>query len=62
PREIRGPLWETLTCIICLLTGADYFMLLHPTSMGVLKDIRDYLFTEPNPSIDGALEWVSAKL
>ncbi|MEM2234491.1 MAG: CO dehydrogenase/acetyl-CoA synthase subunit delta [Desulfurococcaceae archaeon] len=62
PREIRGPLWETLTCIICLLTGADYFMLLHPTSMGVLKDIRDYLFTEPNPSIDGALEWISAKL
>ncbi len=62
PREIRGPLWETLTCIICLLTGADYFMLLHPTSMGVLKEIRDYLFAKPNPLIDGALEWVSAKL
>ncbi len=62
PREIRGPLWETLTCVICLLVGADYFMLLHPTSMGVLKEIRDHLFAQPSPSIDRALEWVSAKL
>ncbi|MEM4502455.1 MAG: CO dehydrogenase/acetyl-CoA synthase subunit delta [Ignisphaera sp.] len=63
PKEIRGPLWETLTCIICLLAGADYFMILHPLTMRVLKSIREYLFSEPKPrDPEKALNWLSAKI
>ncbi|MEM1645809.1 MAG: CO dehydrogenase/acetyl-CoA synthase subunit delta [Ignisphaera sp.] len=63
PKEIRGPLWETLTCIICLLAGADYFMILHPLTMKVLKSLREYLFLEPKPKDpEKALNWLSAKI
>ncbi|MEM1525868.1 MAG: CO dehydrogenase/acetyl-CoA synthase subunit delta [Ignisphaera sp.] len=62
-KEIRGPLWETLTCIICLLAGADYFMILHPLTMKVLKSLREYLFSEPKPKDpEKALSWLSAKI
>lgn len=63
PKEIRGPLWETLTCVICLLAGADYFMILHPLTTKVLKAIREYLFSEPKPKDpEKALNWLSAKI
>lgn len=63
PKEIRGPLWETLTCIICLLAGADYFMTLHPLTVKVLKSVREYLFSEPKPrDPEKALNWLSAKI
>lgn len=63
PKEIRGPLWETLTCVICLLAGADYFMILHPLTLKVLKTLREYLFSEPKPrDPDKALNWVSSKI
>ena len=63
PKEIRGPLWETLTCIICLLAGADYFMILHPLTIKVLKALREYLFSEPKPKDpEKALNWLSAKI
>jgi len=63
PKEIRGPLWETLACVICLLAGADYFMILHPLTMKVLKALREYLFSEPKPKDpEKALNWLSAKI
>lgn len=63
PKEIRGPLWETLTSIICLLTGADYYMLVHPLTVKTMKSIREYLFSEPKPKeLEKALSWLSTKL
>ena len=63
PKEIRGPLWEALTCIICLLTGADYYMILHPLTVKIIKAIREYLFAEPKPKDpEKALNWLSSKL
>lgn len=63
PKEIRGPLWETLTSTICLLAGADYFMLLHPLTLKTMKTIREYLFSEPKPKEpEVALNWLSRSL
>jgi len=63
PKEIRGPLWEALTSIICLLTGADYFMLVHPLTVKTMKTIREYLFSEPKPKDpEKALDWLSKAL
>jgi len=63
PKEIRGPLWETLTSLICLLAGADYYMLVHPLSVKVMKAIREYLVSEPKPSDpEKALDWLSKAL
>ncbi|MEM1549135.1 MAG: CO dehydrogenase/acetyl-CoA synthase subunit delta [Candidatus Methanomethylicia archaeon] len=62
PREIRGPLWETLTCIICLLAGADYFMTLHPTTVKTLKEMREYLSSKGKRIFEEAADWVSLKI
>ncbi|MEM2137403.1 MAG: CO dehydrogenase/acetyl-CoA synthase subunit delta [Candidatus Methanomethylicia archaeon] len=62
PKEIRGPLWETLTCIICLLAGADYFMNLHPTTVKTLKELRERMFSPPSPINEKIMDWVSSKM
>jgi CO dehydrogenase/acetyl-CoA synthase, delta subunit len=63
PKEIRGPLWETLTSLICLLAGADYYMLVHPLTVKTMKAVREYLFSEPKPKDpERALDWLSRSL
>jgi acetyl-CoA decarbonylase/synthase complex subunit delta len=63
PKEIRGPLWETLTSLRCLLTGADYYMLVHPLTVKTMKAVREYLFSEPKPKDpEKALDWLSRSL
>lgn len=62
PKEIRGPIWETITGLATLLAGADYLMMMHPFSIRTLKDIVDFLLRgEPAESGD-VLDWVSAKI
>ncbi len=43
PREIRGPLWESITAISSLLAGADLFMMLDANAIGATKLIIDEL-------------------
>ena len=63
PKEVRGPLWETLTSLICLLAGADYYMLVHPLTVKTMKAVREYLFSEPKPrEPEKALDWLSKSL
>jgi len=60
PKEIRGPIWETVTALSMLLTGADYLMILHPTSVNAVKDIVGYLLESGEAK--GASDWTSARL
>jgi len=46
PREWRGPLWESTTAIIALLSGADLFMMLHPFSIEIMNSVMDSLFVK----------------
>jgi acetyl-CoA decarbonylase/synthase complex subunit delta len=43
PRELRGPLWETLNALTLLLAGVDIFMMAHPTTLKTLKEIVQML-------------------
>ncbi len=51
PREYRGPIWEIVTGLSLSLAGNDLFMMMHPTSVQVLKEITQTLYgsieTEP---------------
>jgi acetyl-CoA decarbonylase/synthase complex subunit delta len=38
-REHRGPLWEILTGLTLSLAGVDIFMMMHPVSVAVLKEL-----------------------
>ena len=60
PRELRGPIWETITGQTLLLAGVDYFMMMHPAAAREVGMMIDNLMTS-NKS-DEAVEWVSLKL
>ncbi|MBS7656635.1 CO dehydrogenase/acetyl-CoA synthase subunit delta [Candidatus Bathyarchaeota archaeon] len=39
PRELRGPIWETVTALVLLLAGVDVFMMMHPAAIRTVKDV-----------------------
>ncbi len=48
PTDYRGPLWEIFTGLTLMLNGVDIFMMLHPDSVRILREIgetftKDYL-------------------
>ncbi|NIW16189.1 CO dehydrogenase/acetyl-CoA synthase subunit delta, partial [Candidatus Bathyarchaeota archaeon] len=41
PRELRGPLWETVTALSLLLAGVDLFLMMHPAAVRTLREVVD---------------------
>jgi acetyl-CoA decarbonylase/synthase complex subunit delta len=60
PKEIRGPIWETVTALSILLAGADYLMMLHPTSVKTVKEVVDRLLK--GGGLMETPDWAAAKL
>ena len=59
PRELRGPIWETVTGLTLLLAGVDYFMMMHPAAAKELDKMIDNLM---NGKQAEPVDWVSLKL
>ncbi len=57
PRELRGPIWETITGQTLLLTGVDYFMMMHPAAVNALKVTIDSLMKGAKPA--EITDWVT---
>jgi len=60
PTDYRGPLWEIFTGLTLMLNGVDIFMMLHPESVRILREIgetftKEYL-TSPTQNIDN---WIA---
>ncbi|UCH57239.1 MAG: CO dehydrogenase/acetyl-CoA synthase subunit delta [Candidatus Bathyarchaeota archaeon] len=60
PRELRGPIWETVTAQTLLLAGVDYFMMMHPASVQAVRTVINNLMSGKSPS--EATGWVSLRL
>jgi acetyl-CoA decarbonylase/synthase complex subunit delta len=60
PRELRGPIWETVTGMTLLLAGVDYFMMMHPAAVDALKTIINQFMTDDKPV--EPTEWVSVRM
>jgi acetyl-CoA decarbonylase/synthase complex subunit delta len=60
PRELRGPIWETVTGQTLLLAGVDYFMMMHPAAAKSMKTLIDHLMGEGRNSMP--TEWVTLKI
>jgi len=61
-RELRGPLWETVTGLTLLLAGVDLFMMLHPAAVKTLRNTIKRLTAKKGPAdIEQINNWVSAK-
>ncbi|MDI6724607.1 MAG: CO dehydrogenase/acetyl-CoA synthase subunit delta [Methanobacterium sp.] len=51
PTDYRGPIWEIVTGLTMMLCGVDIFMMLHPQSVKMLREIgetftKEYMTTE----------------
>jgi acetyl-CoA decarbonylase/synthase, CODH/ACS complex subunit delta len=60
PRELRGPIWETITGQALLLAGVDYFMMMHPAAVNSVKAMIDNLMKGEKPA--EPTDWVSIKV
>jgi acetyl-CoA decarbonylase/synthase complex subunit delta len=60
PRELRGPIWETVTGQTLLLAGVDYFMMMHPAAARELKKMITNLTRGRKPV--EPVDWVSLRL
>jgi acetyl-CoA decarbonylase/synthase complex subunit delta len=60
PRELRGPIWETITGQTLLLAGVNYFMMMHPAAVNALKEMIDRIMKGEKPS--EPTNWVSIKV
>lgn len=62
PREYRGPIWEIATGLALALAGNDLFMMMHPTSVQVLKEVTQSFFgTKEAESVDIS-NWIGAEV
>ncbi len=60
PRELRGPIWETVTALTMLLAGVDYFMMMHPAAVKTVKTIVKELTSDSKDSpLTG--DWLTAR-
>jgi len=62
PREYRGPLWEATTAFTLATVGCDLFMMLHPLSVSLFKQMVDNLWSEPKGSPPAYADWVTTEI
>jgi len=62
PRELRGPIWETVTALTLLLTGVDLFMMMHPAAVKTVKDVIKELTSTGKGKPERIADWVSMKI
>ena len=62
PRELRGPLWETVTALTGLLAGVDYFMMMHPAAVKTVKDVIQRLMGKGVEKPEKIADWVSIRI
>lgn len=62
PRELRGPIWETVNGLTLLLAGIDIFLMMHPAAVLTLKDVIRRLATTETPPVEQIQDWVSVRI
>lgn len=62
PRDYRGPLWEATTAFTLAVVGCDLFMMLHPLSVSLFKQMVDMLWADPKGNPPAYADWVTAEL
>lgn len=62
PRELRGPIWETVTALTLLLTGVDYFMMMHPAAVRTLNKVIKELMSVHKADLERIADWVTVKI
>jgi acetyl-CoA decarbonylase/synthase complex subunit delta len=62
PRELRGPIWETVTALVLLLAGVDMFMMMHPAAVHTIKQVIKNLISMGKAKPEKIADWVSIRI
>lgn len=62
PREYRGPIWEIITGLTLALAGNDLFMMMHPASVAVLKEITKSLHGSLSRDAVDISNWITQEV
>ncbi len=62
PRELRGPIWETVTALALLLAGVDIFMMMHPAAVRTMKEVIRNLVSLGKAKSEEITDWVSIRI
>jgi len=62
PRELRGPLWETITALSLLLAGVDMFMMMHPAAVRTMKEVINKLLNYGKAKPENLADWVTVRI
>jgi len=62
PRELRGPIWETVTALTLLSAGVDLFMMMHPAAVKTLKDVIKELTGKGKGEPRKIANWITTKI
>jgi acetyl-CoA decarbonylase/synthase complex subunit delta len=57
PRELRGPIWESVTALSLLLAGNDLFMMMHPAAIKTVHDLIEWLSERRPIKPDEYTDW-----
>ncbi len=62
PRELRGPIWESVTALSLLLAGIDLFMMMHPAAIKTMHDLIQWLNTRIERKPKDFVDWTSLEI
>ena len=62
PRELRGPIWETVTALNLLLAGVDLFMMMHPRAIQTMKKVIGQLSSTGKAKPEEITDWITLKV
>jgi len=62
PRELRGPIWETVTALNLLLAGVDLFMMMHPRAIQTTKKVIEQLSSTGKAKPEEIADWITLQI
>jgi len=62
PRQLRGPIWETVTALTLLLAGVDVFMMMHPDAIKTVKRLIQQFMSRGDAKPEKIASWVNARM
>ncbi|HZD43123.1 MAG TPA: CO dehydrogenase/acetyl-CoA synthase subunit delta, partial [Methanomicrobiales archaeon] len=62
PREIRGPLWETINGLTLLLAGVDLFLMMHPLAVQTMRNVSSWLMAAGEAEKKPTHDWVKVRI
>ncbi|TFH09588.1 MAG: CO dehydrogenase/acetyl-CoA synthase subunit delta [Candidatus Thorarchaeota archaeon] len=62
PRELRGPIWESVTALALLLAGNDLFMMMHPAAIKTLHDLVGWMKERQKVKSEEYPDWTSLSI